>query len=78
MKSFLPGPVYDILKWIAVVVIDALVTFINVVFPLWNIPYGTQISGTLSAFGVLLGALLVVSDVDYKNKQKASISDFKE
>lgn len=78
MKSFLPDPVYNILKWIAVVVIDALVTFINVVFPLWNIPYGTQISGTLSAVGVLLGALLVVSDVDYKNKQKASISDFKE
>lgn len=78
MKSFLPDPVYNILKWIAVVVIDALVTFINVVFPLWNIPYGTQISGTLSAIGVLLGALLVVSDVDYKNKQKASISDFKE
>lgn len=68
MRSFIPNKIYDILKWIAVVVIDAVALFIKAVFPVWNIPYSDEITTTLIAIGTLLGAILGISAIQYQSK----------
>ena len=57
--------VYDILKWISVIVIPALVILINTLGQVWNWPYVEQISITVSAIGVFIGAVIQVSSAKY-------------
>ena len=64
----IPDKLYDILKWIAVIVIPALVVLIKTVFPVWHIPYADAISTTVAAVGLFIGAIIGVSTVGY-NKQ---------
>ena len=58
--------VYDILKWVAIIVLPALATLITVVFKVWNIPYGDEIAQTVTAVATFLGAILMVSHANYK------------
>ena len=70
----IPDKLYDTLKWIAVIVIPALVVLINTVFPAWHIPHAEEISTTVAAIGLFLGAIIGVSTVSY-NKTK-NIDDY--
>lgn len=61
--------VYDILKWIAIVCLPALSTFIVVISKIWGWPdMGSMIAQTITAVAVLLGALLGVSSIQYKKE----------
>ncbi len=63
-----PDKVYDVLKWIAIVCLPALATFVAIVSKIWGFyDVGIMISETITAVGVLLGALLGVSAIQYKN-----------
>ena len=70
----IPDKLYDTLKWIAVIVIPALVVLIKTVFPAWHIPHAEEISTTVAAVGLFLGAIIGVSTVSY-NKTK-NIDDY--
>lgn len=61
--------IYDILKYIAQIVLPAIATFYFALSQIWGLPYGEEIVGTISAIDVLLGALLGISTIQY-NKQK--------
>lgn len=65
----LSNKTYDWLKWAAIIAIPAVSTFVSFVFPLWGIPHASEIAQTITAAGTLLGALLGVSAVQYKNGQ---------
>ena len=56
---------YDRLKWFALIFIPALVTFFLTVGKIWTVPYYEEISATIAAFGVFLGACLGVSCYNY-------------
>lgn len=58
--------VFDILKWIAILLLPALATLVSVVFKIWNLPYGPEISATITAVATFLGAILGVSHIQYK------------
>ena len=60
--------VYDILKWIALVVFPAIATLFSAVSMIWGIPYGEQITGTIIAIDTALGAILGVSSIKYVKK----------
>jgi len=60
---------YDILKWIALVVLPAIGTLYFALSSIWGLPYGEQIVGTITAIDTFLGALLGLSSINYKNKQ---------
>lgn len=60
--------IYDILKWVAIIALPALATFVKVVFTIWQIPCGTEIATTITAFATFLGALLMISNMQY-NKE---------
>lgn len=62
--------VYDILKWVAIIVLPALSTLVSVVFQIWGIPFGAEISQTITAVATFLGAVLMVSSIQYTRKLK--------
>ena len=57
--------VYDVLKYIAQIVLPALGTLYFALSKIWGFPYGTEIVGTISAVDAFLGALLKISTDQY-------------
>ena len=58
--------VYDILKFIAQIVLPALGTLYFALAAIWGLPYGEQIVGTITAVDAFLGAVLKISSDRYK------------
>lgn len=67
----LNNTVYDILKWVALVVLPALATLYGALAPTWGWPYAEQIVYTITAIDTFLGALLGISNLQYKLDDKA-------
>ena len=61
---------YDILKWIAQLLLPALGTLYFALASIWGFPYGEQIVGTITALDTFLGVILGISTAKY-NEQKA-------
>lgn len=61
---------FNVLKWLAMVCLPALAVFVRAFFPVWNIPYGEQISESIVIINALLGALLGVSTIGYNKTLK--------
>ena len=59
---------YDILKYIAQIVLPALATLYYALSNIWNLPFGEEIVGTISAIDTFLGALLMLSSVKYNER----------
>ena len=57
---------YDKLKFVAQIVLPAGATLYAALAGIWGLPYGTEITGTISAVDVFLGALLGISSAQYK------------
>lgn len=64
--------VYDVLKYIAQIVLPALATLYFALSKIWGLPYGVEIVGTISAIDVFLGCLLGISSVSYNKKVKSN------
>lgn len=60
--------VYDVLKWIAMVVLPALGTLYFALAGIWDLPYAEQVVGTVTAVDTFLGVLLGVSSMHYKKQ----------
>ena len=56
---------YDILKYIAQIVIPALGTLYFALAKIWGLPYGEEIFGTLAAIDTFMGAMLKSSSNAY-------------
>ena len=72
--------VYDVLKFIAQIVLPALATFYLTLAGIWSLPYGEQISGTIMAIDTLLGAILMISSTKYNSNivSNETINNIKE
>lgn len=57
---------YDILKYIAQIVLPAIATLYFALSQIWGLPYGEEIVGTITAIDCFLGALLGISTAQYK------------
>ena len=66
----LNGKWYEILKWLAIIFLPALSVFISQLFPIWGIPYGVQISDTISVINTFIGAIICVSTINYNKSLK--------
>ena len=62
--------VYDVLKYISLVVLPAIATLYLTLSNIWGLPYGTEIAATITAIDTLLGALLGISSQKYKEQEK--------
>ena len=56
---------YDVLKWVAQIVLPAIGTLYAALAGIWGFPYGEQIVGTILAVDTFLGALLQISTAQY-------------
>lgn len=66
----IPNKVYDILKWVAQILIPALATLYFALAGIWGWPYGEQIVGTLTAIDTFLGVILGISTKIYNKGDK--------
>lgn len=65
----LPDKVYNILKWVCLLILPALATFVITICEIWSLPYGPQIGATITAVATLIGAIIGVSQYNI-NKEK--------
>lgn len=56
---------YDAIKWIVVIVIPAIITLYATLGNIWNFPRVEQITATLAAIDVFLGAIMQISSSKY-------------
>lgn len=68
----LSNKLYDVLKWVAVICIPAVVTFLSVVLPALKVDIETvnTITTIISATGVLIGTLIGISTYQYNRENK--------
>lgn len=57
--------VYDVLKFIAQIVLPAIATFYLTLAGIWGLPFGEEVSATVMAVDTLLGAVLMLSSNAY-------------
>lgn len=78
MKLFkMSDKVYDVLKWVALILIPAIGTLYFALAGIWGFPYAEAIVGTLTAVDTFLGAILGISTSMYK-KGNTESNDFNE
>ena len=66
--------VYNVLKWVAQLLLPALGTLYFALAGIWGFPYGEEIVGTITAVDTFLGVLLGISTAQYnKNKEITTI-----
>jgi hypothetical protein len=61
---------YDVLKYIAQIVLPAIATLYFALASIWQLPYGEQVVGTITAIDAFLGALLGISTMRYNKEEK--------
>ena len=73
--NMMSNKVYDVLKYIAQIVLPALATLYFALAQIWGLPYGEQIVGTITAIDAFLGAILRISTIQYENKKDEGEDD---
>ncbi len=66
MQYILPDKAYNVLKWVGLVACPALAVFYGTVAPAWGWPSTEAVVLTVNAIGVLIGALIGVSQITAK------------
>lgn len=56
---------YDMLKWVAQILLPALAVLYSSLAKTWNLPAGTGITETIVAIDLFLGTLLGLSSTNY-------------
>ena len=60
---------YDVLKWIAIVFLPALTTLVGVILNSFNVGCTEIVLTIMTAVTTFLGAILGISNINYKNKE---------
>lgn len=63
--------VYDVLKWIALIVLPAIAVLYEGLAGTWGLPFQEQIPDTIMHIDLFLGVVLGVSNAAYKNNLQA-------
>ncbi len=59
---------YDVLKYLAQIVLPALATLYLALAGIWGLPYGEEVAGTVMAVDTFLGAVLMLESNKYHKK----------
>lgn len=69
MHMKMSNKVYDVLKWIALYFLPAVGTLYFALAGIWNLPYGEQVVGTITAIDTFLGVVLGISTAKYNKAE---------
>lgn len=72
----LNSKVYDVLKWIAQILLPAIGTLYFALAGIWGLPYAEQIVGTITAVDTFLGILLGISSYTYNKEGNDDYEQF--
>lgn len=61
----LSNKLYDALKWISLVALDALGLFYKTMSTIWGLPLGDEVLETCTALSIFIGALIGISSLKY-------------
>ena len=67
----LSNKAYDVVKWVALILLDAVGVLYKTLSGIWGLPLGEEVLLTCSAVSVFLGALIGVSTAEYNKVKKA-------
>lgn len=59
----LPDRVYDVLKWVALIVLPALATLVQALGPVWGWTWADPAATTISAIALAIGAIIGASAI---------------
>jgi hypothetical protein len=62
----LPNKVFDCLKWISLIFLPATAVLYGALAPVWGWAYPDEIVYTITAIDTFLGAILGISNMNYK------------
>jgi len=62
----LTNKLYELLKWLALVLLPAISMLYLALSKVWGFPYSEQVVGSIAAFVLFLGAVLGISTYTYK------------
>lgn len=65
----LTDKVYDVLKWVTMIVLPALATAYVGLAAIWHWPYADEVAKTTAVICTLLGSLLGISTAQYNKNQ---------
>lgn len=66
---FKNSKLYDALKYLALVALDAIGIAYEELAQVWNLPFGDEVMKTCAIISVLIGTLIGVSSYKYKKAQ---------
>lgn len=69
MKA-MPNRVYDILKYLTIIVLPAIGALYTGLAQIWSLPYSAQIPATITVICTFLGAILCISTAQYNGGDK--------
>lgn len=70
MKGLISNKTYDVLKHITQIGLPALGVFYASIAHIWGLPFGAEVSGTVTALVTMLSAFLGVSSAMYGGEEK--------
>ncbi len=62
----LPDKVYDVLKWVTILLLPATAVLYKSIAAEWGLPYGEQIYKTVMDVQIFLGSILGISAITYQ------------
>lgn len=60
---------YNVLKYLALIVFNAVGVFYKTIAEIWELPYGNQVALTCSALALFVGTLIGISSYKYNNME---------
>ena len=64
-KMKISNKLYDILKWVVIIVLPAMATLYKALSAVWAWPYANEVVTTITAVDTFLGAVLCISTATY-------------
>ena len=73
----IPDKLYSILKWLCLIFLPAISVLYMTLSKIWGFPYSAEISGTISAICVFIGAIIGISTIGYNTKKVGELENGK-
>ena len=62
----MPDKVYDVLKWLSLVVFNAVGVLYKTLAAVWGWPFGEELMTSCAAVALFIGALIGISTAEYR------------
>lgn len=69
-KFKLPDGVYNVLKWLCLLALPSIATCYGLISSVWGLPYGKEITTTITAIATMIGSMIGISHVNIEREKE--------